>query len=266
MRRLAIAVLIALWPALASAQVAFIAPTAPNSDNGDRIATTAWVNNFVNAGMPLAAGQIWIGSAGGIATPQTLGAGVAASLAASLNATGGIISPTPTRAGDIVYWNGSAWVTLAGNNSGTNILQEKTSGGAPSWVPNSGFTAAAKSDQRAGSSNALGVTPLHQQDHDSAAKAWVFFNAAGTIQAGYNVSSVTRASAGIYTVNFSPVAFASINYSCTATAQTSSGGLVIATINGAAGTTSSIGVNDFTTAGASADPTIGTHVHCFGRQ
>jgi len=40
---------------------------------------------------------------------------------------------TPTRAGDIIYWNGSAWVTLAGNNSGTNFLQE-TPGGVPSWV------------------------------------------------------------------------------------------------------------------------------------
>src|SRR6267154_2423050 len=33
-------------------------------------------------------------------------------------------APTPTRAGDINYWNGSAWATLAGNNSGTKILTE----------------------------------------------------------------------------------------------------------------------------------------------
>jgi len=43
------------------------------------------------------------------------------------------VLPTPTRAGDIIYWNGSAWVTLAGNNSGTQFLQE-TSAGAPSWA------------------------------------------------------------------------------------------------------------------------------------
>lgn len=43
------------------------------------------------------------------------------------------ILPTPTRAGDIVYWNGSAWVALAGNNSGTQVLQE-TSSGVPSWA------------------------------------------------------------------------------------------------------------------------------------
>jgi hypothetical protein len=42
------------------------------------------------------------------------------------------ILPTPTRAGDIMYWNGSAWTTLAGNNSGTQVLSENASG-VPSW-------------------------------------------------------------------------------------------------------------------------------------
>lgn len=42
------------------------------------------------------------------------------------------IFPTPTRAGDIVYWNGTSWTTLAGNNSGTQVLTENSSG-VPSW-------------------------------------------------------------------------------------------------------------------------------------
>ena len=42
-------------------------------------------------------------------------------------------APTPARAGDLIYFNGSNWVNLAGNNSGTNVLQE-TSAGVPSWV------------------------------------------------------------------------------------------------------------------------------------
>jgi len=41
-------------------------------------------------------------------------------------------APTPTRAGDIIYWNGSTWTTLAGNNSGTAVLSENASG-VPSW-------------------------------------------------------------------------------------------------------------------------------------
>lgn len=43
------------------------------------------------------------------------------------------IFPTPTRAGDIPYWNGSAWTSLAGNNSGTKVLQEDSSG-VPSFA------------------------------------------------------------------------------------------------------------------------------------
>jgi hypothetical protein len=49
--------------------------------------------------------------------------------------------PTPTRAGDIPYWNGTTWLSVAGNNSGNACLQE-TSVGAPSWTP-CNFTAGA---------------------------------------------------------------------------------------------------------------------------
>lgn len=72
LRRLALAGLLALWPALVSAQFAVIAPTPATSDNGDRIATTAWVNNFFALGIPLASGKIFIGSAGGVATAKTM--------------------------------------------------------------------------------------------------------------------------------------------------------------------------------------------------
>lgn len=47
------------------------------------------------------------------------------------------IFPTPTRAGDIFYYNGTNIVSLAGNNSGTQFLQE-TSAGVPSWATVSG--------------------------------------------------------------------------------------------------------------------------------
>jgi hypothetical protein len=71
LRRLALAGLVALFPALASAQVAFIAPTAPPGDNSDKIANTQWLNQFFASGLPLPSGQIWIGSGGGVAIPQT---------------------------------------------------------------------------------------------------------------------------------------------------------------------------------------------------
>lgn len=65
------AALFALAPSLASAQISFIAPTQPVTDNGDRIVNTQWVNLWAASAMPLASGKIWIGSAAGIATPQT---------------------------------------------------------------------------------------------------------------------------------------------------------------------------------------------------
>lgn len=41
--------------------------------------------------------------------------------------------PNGAHAGDILYWNGSSWTLLTGNNSGTQFLQE-TSAGVPSWA------------------------------------------------------------------------------------------------------------------------------------
>lgn len=43
------------------------------------------------------------------------------------------LAPTPTRAGDVTYYNGSNYVNLPGNNSGTRVLQEDSSG-VPTWV------------------------------------------------------------------------------------------------------------------------------------
>jgi hypothetical protein len=47
------------------------------------------------------------------------------------------LAPTATRAGDIIYWDGAIWNHLAGNNSGTQFLQE-TNVGVPSWNTVSG--------------------------------------------------------------------------------------------------------------------------------
>ena len=54
---------------------------------------------------------------------------------------GGAVSPgcgpTPTRAGDLMYYNGTTWVSLAGNNSGTQVFSENASG-IPAWLVASG--------------------------------------------------------------------------------------------------------------------------------
>lgn len=83
MRRLVIALGLALLAAPATAQVpypagpdgqsslALISPTAPATDSSNRIATTAWANSWAASALPLASGKVWIGSVGNIATPQT---------------------------------------------------------------------------------------------------------------------------------------------------------------------------------------------------
>ena len=65
------------------------------------------------------------------------GLNVLTTLQAAVNASGGIVSPTPAAAGDVIYWNGSAWVKLAGNASGTVYLSE-SSAGVPSWSSGAG--------------------------------------------------------------------------------------------------------------------------------
>lgn len=84
LRRLALAALLALAPSLASAQFATIGPTPATSDNGDRLATTAWVNAFAAGSIPLASGKIFIGSAGNLAVAQTMSADATLSILGAL--------------------------------------------------------------------------------------------------------------------------------------------------------------------------------------
>lgn len=78
-----------------------------------------------------------------IATVGTITAGTWSATTVALNKGGtgqttqqaafDALAPTATRAGDVTYWDGTHYVNLAGNNAGTKVLQE-TSSGVPSWV------------------------------------------------------------------------------------------------------------------------------------
>ena len=93
----------------------------------------------------------------------------------------------------------------SGGNTGT-VTQINTSGlatGGP--ITNAGtvtVTAASAADMNAGTSNSVAVTPAVIGKGLSSSKAWALFDTTNTINAGYNVSSVTLNSTGRNTVNF----------------------------------------------------------------
>jgi hypothetical protein len=156
------------------------------------------------------------------------------------------------------------WVAAPGGGNVSNS-------GAPSanqfalWVSPTGIegvNAAAKSDQQAGTSAILPVTPSQQQSHDSAAKAWVTFTSTtGAILASSNVASVSRTSAGLYVVTFT-TAFASANYACNVT-NSSNSVFLLAQVNSKI--TTSATVQTGTPAGVGTDG-VDVNVVCFGRQ
>lgn len=124
------------YPAGATSQssLALIAPTvASPTDSSNRIATTAWVNSLVNAGMPLASGKIWIGSVGNVATAQTLGTGIATWLTtpSSANLRGALADETGT---GLAYFQGGDIGTPSAG-VGTNLTALNASALTSGTIP-----------------------------------------------------------------------------------------------------------------------------------
>lgn len=115
--------------ALSAAQITALINVATASLSG---ALPAWPNNittyFRGDGSYATLNYAALGTA-----PIANGGTGQTTQQAALNA----LAPTPTRAGDVMYYNGTNWVSLPGNNSGTQFLQE-TAAGVPSWATVSG--------------------------------------------------------------------------------------------------------------------------------
>ncbi|WP_247563941.1 hypothetical protein [Bradyrhizobium sp. 188] len=156
-----------------------------------------------------------------IAVDKTGGSGTFASWTSSIAGQPGV--------GDMVAANNLSDVANAAtarSNLGAGTVTSVTAGTGLTGgaITGSGTVAvdyASKSDQQTATATAKTVNPAHQQDHDSAAKAWVLFRWTGSviiIDTQYNVASVTRTSAGIYNVNFT-TPFASGVYVCQVTTE-----------------------------------------------
>lgn len=110
-----------------------------------------------------------------------LGAGVATALGLVTNGSGGVVTATPTRAGDIFFWTGTTITMLAGNNAGTQVLQE-TAAGVPSWAT-------------AGVGTMTGVTPGGGLVSNTvAACSQVAISTSGTLSSAHCISAQTGTS------------------------------------------------------------------------
>jgi len=159
-------------------------------------------------------------SVGTISSGTWNGTDVAFANIAQLSANTFAANPTAS-AGDI---SGVALAAsnLAGRGSSGNIAAitlgaSLTMTGAVLSVTTSAPSAASQSEQEAASSSTVYVSPLRQQFHPSACKAWCSFTwTAGvpTIATSYNISSLTDNAVGDVTFNFT-TAFSSANYATT---------------------------------------------------
>ena len=86
-------------------------------------------------------------------------------------------------------------------------------GGIPAWTTVPKVSFASQADMEAATASDLAVAPSTVLFNPGIAKAWAFFStvSATGLLAGSNVSSVSRTSAGNYTINFT-TPFSSTNY------------------------------------------------------
>ena len=128
---------------------------------------------------------------------------------------GGIQPTLLTAKGDLITATAASTVARLGVGTDAQILvADSTASTGLKWATaSSGLAAATQAEMESASSTAVAVTPGRQQYHPSAAKGWVTFTGTTpyTINASYNVSSVTSNFTVAYRVNWD-VDFSSANY------------------------------------------------------
>lgn len=162
------------------------------------------------------------------------------------------------------------WQSVAGAGTVTSVDTAGLATGGPFTSAGTvTVTAASKAQQQTGTSAVVAVTPSQQQQHDSAAKVVAMWNGtsaacpagACTVSFGYNVASISRASAGSYTVTFNGGApFASTAYACVSTA-----GQVLTTTTGTKAV-GSVSLTAFAGSTGTATDSNDMNITCYGRQ
>ena len=124
-------------------------------------------------------------------------------------------------------------------------------------------SAATQAEMEATASTTVYATPARTQFHPGVAKAWVKFNTAGTVQASYNTTSVSKTGTGEYTWTIG-TDFSSANYAVVGTVFEGTDNRMVCVESQAAGVVT-VGVYD----GGSnfpVDPANGVFLVAFGDQ
>ncbi len=154
-------------------------------------------------------------------------------------------------------------ITFSG--SGASLTSLNASNLSSGTVPVAQLPIAVETDQEAGTSNTLLVTPGVANFHPSACKGWCVFTVSGTtptIVASYNVTSVTRMAVGKYKVTWTNV-FSSAVYGAVCLARSDGVGFFTCMDNSNAQTAGTVSFQFFGAGGSLAEPTWAT-VLAFG--
>ena len=119
-------------------------------------------------------------------------------------------------------------------SSGVNgdvLTVDTTTATGLKWAASSSVSAATQSELEAASSTTVYTSPGRQQFHPSSAKFWVYFTGTGTptIQASYNMTSITDNGTGYYTINIG-TDFSSGNYALVGNCEKLAGASTDATL------------------------------------
>jgi len=145
-----------------------------------------------------------------------------------------------------------------------SYVRTKSGGSWTAWKRLFGDVAT-KAQQQTATSAVDAVTPSNQHHHDSAAKAWVIFNAAGTIMASYGIASVSKAGTGQWVVNFSTAFASAVNYAALGSVEHNAANTFLKFGSGGGKTASGINVYVLNTAQVLTDPDY-VSVAFYGRQ
>jgi hypothetical protein len=188
--------------------------------------------------------------AGQLQTANTSIAANTAAIAANTTAIAALNSATHV---DSIDGKNGAFTTSHGVTTSTNDIQAD-------------FAIAA--EMQTGTSTTKVVNPARVNDHDGAAKTWVMFTGRGTngtctLNASYNVASVTRTALGLYTIAFT-TSFSSASYVCIGASNGTTTDGNVEFITQAAG--SIVAVFNNKTGTALFDPVNGAYIVGYGRQ